>query len=213
MNGCCPCGGNAGHSHDSSMDDDEGFNLRGFIDFDSVRCLNESAPGSCKHIFKKYSEREQPEPSLSSNDDDPELILYVSFTEAVKIKSISITGGPDGSSPSEVKVWVDRDDIDFTNAADVPSTQTLSLVDPDEHAAFVVGGSLDYPTRQSKFQSVTTLTFFISDNFGADASKIIYMGFKGVGTNARRGIVDAVYECRPVPTDHKAKQEGYGGLI
>ena len=28
--------------------------------------------------------------------------------------------------------------------------------------------------------------------------------------NMRRGVVDAVYEARPVPKDHKVKDEGFG---
>ena len=67
-----------------------------------------------------------------------------------------------GVAPTEAKVWVDRDDIDFSNAEDLPPAQTLSLVDPDQHLSFGAG-SLDYPLRASKFQAASSLTFFFPD--------------------------------------------------
>ena len=103
-----------------------------------------------------------PNPALRSNEDDPELILHVPFTEAVKIQSVCISGGLGGVAPQEAKVWVDRDDIDFSNAEDLPPAQTLDLVDPDQHMSFGAG-SLDYPLRASKFQAVSSLTFFFPD--------------------------------------------------
>lgn len=37
------------------------------------------------------------------------------------------------------------------------------------------------------------------------------MGFKGVSTNTRHGVVECVYEARGVMKDHKVRDEGYGG--
>ena len=43
-----------------------------------VTCLNEATPGTCQNIFKPWHERTEPtENPLQSNDDDPELLLYV----------------------------------------------------------------------------------------------------------------------------------------
>ena len=47
-------------------------------------------------------------------------------------------------------------------------------------------------------------------SFGGDRTVITYIGFKGVAMNMRRGVVDAVYEARPVPKDHQVKDEGFG---
>jgi hypothetical protein len=43
---------------------------------------------------------------LESNEGDPELLVFVPFTSDVKIKSISIVGGPEGTSPSKLRVYV-----------------------------------------------------------------------------------------------------------
>eukprot|EP00518_Triparma_eleuthera_P020617 CAMPEP_0197570766 /NCGR_PEP_ID=MMETSP1320-20131121/41292_1 /TAXON_ID=91990 /ORGANISM="Bolidomonas sp., Strain RCC2347" /LENGTH=198 /DNA_ID=CAMNT_0043133219 /DNA_START=118 /DNA_END=710 /DNA_ORIENTATION=- len=193
----CNCGMGGGHSHDSSLDDESTTNLRSYIDMSSVHALNESEAGSCKLVFKDYKSRNQPLPNMKSNEDDPELILHVPFTQAVKVQSVCISGGLGGKAPTEAKVWVDRDDIDFSNAEDLPPAQTLSLVDPDQHLQFGAG-SLDYPLRASKFQAASSLTFFFPDSFGGDRTVITYVGFKGIAMNMRRGVVDAVYEARPV---------------
>ena len=76
-----------GHSHDASLDDESTTNLRSYIDLSSVHALNETEAGSCKLIFKNYTERNTALPSMKSNEDDPELILHVPFTQAVKVRS------------------------------------------------------------------------------------------------------------------------------
>lgn len=47
-------------------------------------------------------------------------------------------------------------------------------------------------------QNVSKLWLFISHNFGADTTKIMYLGFKGEFTKYRREAVQAVYEARPL---------------
>ena len=49
----------------------------------------------------------------------------------------------------------------------------------------------------TKFQNISKLWLYVSDNFGADETKIMYVGFKGEFTKYRREAVQAVYESRP----------------
>lgn len=45
-----------------------------------VSCLNESAEGACKHIFKPWEQRTDfSGPSLRSNDGDAELLLHIPY--------------------------------------------------------------------------------------------------------------------------------------
>jgi len=162
-----------------------------------VRCLNESSPGMALNPLKPYDKRTERDPYLESQDDDPELILFVPFTQAVKMKSFCVVGGGGGSAPEHVKLWINRDDIDFNNAEDLPALQELDLVESNPSA------DIDYPLVQRKFQNVSSITMFFSGNYGADASLISYIGFKGENTNFRHGVVEAVYESRPMPEDHK----------
>jgi hypothetical protein len=50
---------------------------------------------------------------LSSNKGDPELLIYIPFTSAVKMKSLTMIGGEDGSAPSFIKLFVNLDQPDF----------------------------------------------------------------------------------------------------
>jgi hypothetical protein len=50
---------------------------------------------------------------LESNMGDPELLIYIPFTAAVKMKSFTVIGGEDGTAPSNVKLFVNIDNPDF----------------------------------------------------------------------------------------------------
>ncbi|CAN0447979.1 unnamed protein product [Ectocarpus sp. 12 AP-2014] len=196
-----------GHSHDHSHDpeDPDGMSLFGLIDTTRVRCLNESAPGSGLSCLKPWDKRRDPQPRLESEEDDPELIIYVPFTQVVKIRAISVTGGGEGSAPSAMKVFVNRDDIDFGLAQDLPAVQTLEMVRDSG------GVEVDYPTKLSKMQNVSDITLFVPSNFGADSTVITYLGFKGESTKFRHGVVECVYEAKPNAEDHKAPSGETGG--
>lgn len=47
----------------------------------SVRCLNESVPGGALNCLKPWDKRRDPQPRLESEEDDPELIIFVPFTQ------------------------------------------------------------------------------------------------------------------------------------
>jgi hypothetical protein len=63
-----------------------------------------------------------------------------SFTGVVKLKSIRIAGGPGGQCPSRLKVWINRNDIDFSNADDLPATQEWELSED-------LLGDIPWPTK------------------------------------------------------------------
>ena len=65
--------------------------------------------------------------------------------------------------------------------------------------------------RVVTFSSVHHLTIHIPENFGADSTKIFYIGLKGEFSEANRiGVVNAVYEARPLKQDHKNPLEEKG---
>eukprot|EP00624_Nannochloropsis_granulata_P000262 evm.model.NODE_10932_length_14799_cov_18.808027.4 len=173
------------------------------IDTSKVRCLNESEFGACLHPFKPYSRRREAEPRLDSHDDDPELLLFVPFTRVVKLKSINIIGGHagEGTAPTKIKLFMNRDDVDFVNCRELPAAQELELV--ANAASMGDGGGIDYPLKVSKFQNVDSLTIFFSENGGHDVTSVSYVGFKGEVTTARHGVVECVYESAPQAADHK----------
>jgi hypothetical protein len=65
----------------------------------------------------------------------------------------------------------------------------------------------EYPTKQTKFSNVTSVTLFISRNFGGECTKISYVGFKGEYTTLKRDPIITICEIAANPTDHKVDGE------
>lgn len=195
-----------GHSHDHDHTDDLGLSLRTYVDFSAVTCLNEEERDSGKGVIKTHDERLSTHPNLQSPEDDPELLLFIPFTESVTIQSITIrdaVAGAETASPRRVKLFTNRDDIDFEMARDMPAQQELELLPPDH----VPEGTIDYPCRPAgRFQNISSLTIFVQDNYdatGESATSLTYVGLKGKGTRMKKHAVDTVYESQGMPEDHK----------
>ncbi|KAM7276935.1 hypothetical protein ACFE04_018801 [Oxalis oulophora] len=187
--------------HDHSCEDHEcssDWSLYKHVDLSKVSALNEAVHGSVKSVFKAWEQRLNSSGELlESNEDDPELLVYVPFTSDVKIKSISIVGGADGTSPSKMRVFINREGIDFSDAQGMQAVQEWDLAEN-------LQGVLEYQTRYSKFQSVGSITLHFPENFGGDTTQIKYIGFKGEATQLKRDVVATiVYEIMPNPQDHK----------
>ncbi|KAH7574320.1 hypothetical protein JRO89_XS03G0282300 [Xanthoceras sorbifolium] len=201
--------------HDCSSD----WSLYKHIDVSKVTALNEAVPGSVKSVFKAWEQRlNSSGEHLESNEGDPELLVYIPaheefilidcdrFTSDVKIKSISVVGGADGTSPSKMRVFINREGIDFSDAQGMQAIQEWELAEN-------LQGVLEYQTRYSKFQSVASITLHFPENFGGDTTQIHYIGLKGEATQLKRDVVATiVYEITPNPSDHKTKAEHGGGL-
>jgi hypothetical protein len=208
----------SGHSHDHhDHGDDLGLSLRPQIDLPAVQCLNEEIPNSGRDILKLHEDRLNTEPYLKSQDDDPELLLHIPFTEAVILQSISIRsvvgtadtadGTTAAAPPRTVKLFTNRDDLDFETARELEAQVQLELLPPHHF----VEGTIDYPLRPAgRFQGISSLTLFVADNYSSSeedqASTIItFVGLKGKGTNNKRMAVETVYESKPMPEDHQVE--------
>lgn len=187
-------------------DDTDGEWLLPVIDLDHVSALNELRPGSVRSLFRPFERRHDPAASCESNAGDSDLIVYLPFTSSVKVKSIAILGVTDETTPRDLHLYVNRDDIDFTTLDDTPPVQTLALsVDAD--------AALAYPLRVARFANASSITLvFRGVHGGGDQSALRFIGLKGVATGHRRGIVTAVYEAKPLPQDHRVTEEGKGGV-
>lgn len=168
--------------------------------------MNEEDEGSAKHVFKPHEERHDRTRFVESQEDDPELIIHVPFVNAVKLKSVTISGEQGAKHPSQVKLFINRDDIDFSNAHELPSVQTLDLNED-------IDAEYEYALKTSKFYSVQSLTMFFPESFGGDQTKIFYIGFKGANMKFKRDIVEAVYESRPTAEDTRARGDEHGAEL
>ncbi|BDA48813.1 PITH domain-containing protein 1 [Coccomyxa sp. Obi] len=190
--GCCA------HDHDCEASEcGPAWSLHEYIDHSNIAALNEARAGSVRSVFRPWAERlDLSQPTLDSNDDDPELLIHVPFNGSVKIKAISIIGGSDGTAPSQLKAYVNRDDLDFSVVADLPPVQQWDLQEN-------LTGHIEYPTQVPKFSGVHSIDFYIPSNFGADSTRIHFIGLKGEFTEGKREAVIAVYEAKPLVSDHK----------
>ena len=112
------------------------------------------------------------------------------------ILGIIVMGGQDGFHPSKVKLFKNRPHMTFDDAQ-AKCDQEFELVQDHE-------GTLEYTTKVVTFSSVHHLSLHFPSNFGEDVTEIYYIGFKGEFTPGHRtGVVNAVYEARPMLEDHK----------
>jgi hypothetical protein len=208
----------SGHSHDHDHGDDLGISLRPQIDFPGVTCLNENRVDSGRSILKLHEERLSSQPQLVSQDD-PELLLYIPFTEAVTAQSISIRsvsqeGGSNddddaeaAAPPRRVRIFTNKDNLDFETAREMDAQMELELLPPHHFTE----GTIDYPLRPAgRFQGISSLTMFVQDNYGDNddtPTVITHVGVKGKGSGQKRMAVETVYESRGMKKDHKVKGE------
>lgn len=149
--------------------------------------------------------RPQPGTAAPPPAPRPAQLIHVSFHVAVKVSSLIIVGEPGSSAPAHVRAFVNQDGIDFSDAGRLPPAQEWDLAD-------AATARLEYPTLRAKFQNVSSITLHVTANHGGEvepcATCIRYIAFKGEGTKNRRGIVDAMYEVRPVPKTTEVPGEG-----
>ncbi|XP_009880546.1 PREDICTED: PITH domain-containing protein 1 [Charadrius vociferus] len=133
------------------------------------------------------------------SDDDEELLFNIPFTGNVKLKGVIVMGEDNGTHPAEMRLFRNIPHMSFDDAAREPE-QTFSLNrDPT--------GELEYPTKIARFSNVYHLSIHFPKNFGAETTKIFYIGLKGEWTEAHRHEVTICnYEASANPADHKLEQ-------
>ncbi|KAJ1835464.1 hypothetical protein LPJ63_001084 [Coemansia sp. RSA 2711] len=189
------------HSHEHDADADTGLQDSLFSQVDSERawCLNESEPNAIKAVFKPWHQRLDTT-LVCQSDADEELLIHVPFTSMVKLKSLFIWGGSGEAAPRTLRVFANRDDLDFDNVGDAEPTQTLELIDN-------AGQPPEYPVRTAKFGSTRSLTLHVPDNYGAEQTSVYYLAFRGEWTELSETPVISVYELKPNAADHKTPNE------
>lgn len=141
--------------------------LKSFIDEKSSTALNE--------IDKWQNALLGNQPGLfRSDEDDPELILHVAFNQIVKIHSIAIEG-PEDKGPKTVKLFVNRQAIDFNDAKRSEAVQTLEF----EKKHLTDGSPVEL--RFVKFQSVQSISLFFANN-QSDADQTVIKSVTFFGT-------------------------------
>ncbi|RAL09311.1 PITH domain-containing protein [Aspergillus homomorphus CBS 101889] len=183
------------------------------VQFDSITTLNEAAPKSGAAIVEKtWAERLNDEPELES-DADEQLLMYIPFTGQVKVHSLLIYTAPTPSAPKTLKLFKNRDDLDFSTASELSPTQKIEIPQP------VAGADVfEIPLNRAHWNTTTSITLFFEDNWSdgeEDVTKVGYIGFKGTFMALNREPVNFLYEAAANPNDHVAIQgvNGVGSRI
>ncbi|KAB0356940.1 hypothetical protein FD754_001096 [Muntiacus muntjak] len=137
-------------------------------------CLKESREGSSRGVFKPWEE----------------LTDFSKFVESnVKLKGIIIMVEDDDSHPSEMRLYRNIPQMSFDDR-DRELDQTFSL-NRD------LTGELEYATKISHFSSICHLSIHISKSFGADTTKVFYIGLRGEWTELSNPADHRVHQVTP----------------
>ncbi|KAG2181441.1 hypothetical protein INT44_008254 [Umbelopsis vinacea] len=204
------------HEHEDLPGSGEQALLYSRIDRDNIRCLNEAEPDSGKSVVKPWDQRLDNDKFVESDADEQLLITipYVtvqytvgigytytnwpilSFTGSVKLRSICLRTGHGDYAPSKLKVYTNRDSIDFDDVSDMQPVQEWDLVRGSDEV-------VEYTTRSTKFSNVRNITLFFPENYGEDTSIVRFLGFKGEWSEVKRDPIITIYEASANPADHK----------
>ncbi|XP_059049776.1 PITH domain-containing protein GA19395 [Achroia grisella] len=187
------------HDHDHSNSEDIGinYNLYEKIDKENLQCLNETVDGSGKTVFKSW-ERRLDLTEFVESDADEELLFNIPFTGNVKLKGIRIASEDNESHPDKLRLYKNKPNMTFDDVSMEPD-QVFDLQKDCE-------GLLEYNPKIVTFSSVSHLTMHFPSNYGAENTKIYYIGLKGEWSPGHKhGVTICTYEARPNLDDHKLK--------
>ncbi|KAG0180230.1 hypothetical protein DFQ29_001007 [Apophysomyces sp. BC1021] len=203
------------HDHDDLPGAGDQFLLYSRIAHDNVRCLNELEPDSGTKIIRPWNERMENTKASANNGCNgllnvfflyqstlkampmnSSLSMYRTFTGTVKLRSICLRTDRGDAAPSSMKVFINRDDVDFDVVESYSPIQTWDLVQGSDEV-------IEYGTRVAKYTNVRNITLFFPENFGEDTSIIRFLGFKGEWTEIKKDPIITVYEASANPADHK----------
>lgn len=137
--------------------------------------------------------------------------LFFRFAGQVKLHSLLTYTAPTPSAPKTVKLFKNRNDLDFSSATDLKPTQIIEIPQPTTGADV-----FELPLNRALWNTTTAITLFFEENWGEeDTTKIGYIGFKGQFMALNREPVSVMYETAANPSDHVAVQgvQGVGGRI
>lgn len=189
------------HAHDCEAASCGEASLHSFVNHPCVTALNALDPAAAARVLRPWHERRLVDAALESMEDDPELLLHIPFTADVRLRGILVTGGSEGRAPTEMRAFINRNDVDFGLAEELTPVQEWALV---EGAA---SGDVEYACKPSKFNSLSSLTLHFPRNGGAATTRITFVGLRGEGSKASREPPrHIVYEAQAQPKDHRVSE-------
>jgi len=107
------------------------------------------------------------------SEDDEQMIINIEFKEAVCIHSINLCAPDDDTAPEDVKLFVNKPNIGFSDCEDGPCEHKMSMTAEDLVPDKVVA------LKVAKFNFVNSLTIYVSTNRGADVTSLSSLKLNG----------------------------------
>jgi hypothetical protein len=144
------------------------------------------------------------------------------FTGQVKLHSLLLRSSTSAAAPLTLRLFANRDDLDFGAASERAPTQTLTLPQTADVQ--------EIPLKRALWNATRCITLFFVDNYGTNnannannannsdandnddddgddgfvATRFSFLGFKGEWMPLSREPVHVLYEAAANPSDHPA---------
>lgn len=182
-------------------------NLFSYIDIPNIKILNAEEPENAVGIVRPNEEKLVQEPVLTT-DADEELLISIPFIGHVKLHSVFIRSLGDDTSPKEIKLYKNNVNLDFDTVGSAQCIQTLNYpesIGPGITTSDGTDGIVQFAVNRPKFSNISSVTLHITQNYGAEQTKLLYLGFRGDFTELKSAPVIAQYEAAANPSDHKVE--------
>lgn len=199
-----------GHGHAPPPETSEGETLFPHIDLQGVRSMNVANSNDVPLIIRPWNERFEETPIIES-DLDEELIIVIPFSGTVKLHSLLFRSLGDETSPQEIKLYKNQPQISFDTLSQSAVTQELT------HPAGIGmgistsegnGGIVEFALNRPKFANTKTLSIFVQSNYGAEQTKLAYIGVRGEFSQLKQEPVKFQYELVANPKDLRTRSHG-----
>ena len=192
----CRCGGAGEHEH---LLDPKAIETRSLFEYLMVNQCN--ALNTKEGDLQKVLGRSYDTAAFLKSDCDDQMILQLSFSGSVKIKTIRLALAEE-YGPSMMLVYANQS-LDFTSIERVKPTQEfICISNLSEHQQKVI----EYQVKAHLFGNVATLTILFK-NPSMPHTMIRYLGFSGDFVNSKATPIITQYELKPQLSDHKSETD------
>jgi len=161
------------------------ISLLEYLDLSQLNCLNESQNHTFKSIVSNKTKNTAQSKYLLS-DADEQLLLNVTFNQAVRVRSIILQCNDDDRAPKVIKLFTNKPSLGFEDAEDAEEPEAAQVV---ELSSEVIKAGKPVPLRFVRFQTVNSLHIFVKSNHGGeDESRIDVFDVLGVPVEATKDL-------------------------
>ena len=145
---------------EKSLSTNKFVSINSIIEFGKCEALNAQNNEDIKSVFCGGS--------IKSNKGDPEMILTITFKEKVCITCILLESSNNDNSPTSIKLYANKSNLDFGDVGTIASTEDLK--------GYVSGKQ--YPLKIAKYRNLDTLAIYVSNDQGdiVELNNIIIYG-------------------------------------